>query len=156
MSQPINVLFISISGNTRAFAEHLQEYAAAQHAQNDAEPVIKLKEISDATVSEGETEPFFVMVPTYLDGGNGIDNGVKELMTTAMGDYLAEPGNAELCEGIIGSGNRNFNEQYCLTAKRYAKAFHAPFLADYELRGTDADAKRIYPILVSANTKSAD
>ena len=35
------------------------------------------------------------MVPTYLDGGNGIDNGVKELMTTAMGDYLAEGENAD-------------------------------------------------------------
>lgn len=87
------------------------------------------------------------MVPTYLDGGNGIDNGVKELMTNAMGDYLAEGDNAKLCLGIIGSGNRNFNEQYCLTAKRYAKEFDAPFLADYELRGTPSDAKKIYTVL---------
>ncbi|MFD1429078.1 class Ib ribonucleoside-diphosphate reductase assembly flavoprotein NrdI [Lacticaseibacillus mingshuiensis] len=143
----INVLFISISGNTRAFAQHLQQFAKTAHEADAQAPLIALKEISDATQSTGETEPFFVLVPTYLDGGNGIDNGVKELMTTAMGDYLAEPGNAELCRGIIGSGNRNFNEQYCLTAKRYAAEFNAPFLADYELRGTDADAAHIYQVM---------
>lgn len=143
----INLLFISISGNTRAFAEHLQRYAASQHALDDANPLIELKEISDASISTGETEPYFAMVPTYLDGGNGIDNGVKELMTQALGDYIAEGDNASLCRGIIGSGNRNFNEQYCLTAKRYADEFGAPFIADYELRGTDADATRIYQIL---------
>jgi protein involved in ribonucleotide reduction len=55
--------------------------------------------------------------------------------------------NADQCIGIIGSGNRNFNEQYCLTAKRYAKEFDAPFLADYELRGTPSDAEKIYAIL---------
>ncbi|WP_368277178.1 class Ib ribonucleoside-diphosphate reductase assembly flavoprotein NrdI [Lacticaseibacillus paracasei] len=147
MTEPIHVLFISISGNTRAFAHRLAVYAQTQHDQNAANPTIVLKEISDATQSDGETKPFFVMVPTYLDGGNGIDNGVKELMTTVMGDYLAEGENADQCIGIIGSGNRNFNEQYCLTAKRYAKEFDAPFLADYELRGTPSDAEKIYAIL---------
>lgn len=146
----MNVLYISISGNTRAFAQHLARYAEAQHAQDPEKPTITLKEISDASLDTGETAPYFAMVPTYLDGGNGIDNGVKELMTNALGDYLAEPGNAELCRGIIGSGNRNFNEQYCLTAKRYAKEFNAPFLADYELRGNDRDAERIYAIMVAA------
>ncbi|QVI38372.1 class Ib ribonucleoside-diphosphate reductase assembly flavoprotein NrdI [Lacticaseibacillus casei] len=153
MTEPIRVLFISISGNTRAFAHRLADYAETQHQQNPDNPPIQLKEISEATQSDGETKPFFVMVPTYLDGGNGIDNGVKELMTNAMSDYLAEGENAEYCLGIIGSGNRNFNEQYCLTAKRYAKEFDAPFLADYELRGTPSDAQRIYTILtrVAAN-----
>ncbi|KRN18619.1 flavoprotein NrdI [Lacticaseibacillus camelliae DSM 22697 = JCM 13995] len=144
----INLLYISISGNTRAFANHLAEYAKTQHQANAEQPLIHLEEVSDATQNEGETAPYFVMIPTYLDGGNGIDNGFHELMTTAMGDYLREPGNAAWCRGIIGSGNRNFNEQYCLTAKEYCKEFNVPFLADYELRGTDKDASRIYAILV--------
>lgn len=41
----------------------------------------------------------------------------------------------------------NFNEQYCLTARKYARDFDAPFLADYELRGTSQDIERIYTIL---------
>ena len=35
----------------------------------------------------------------------------------------------------------------CLTAKQYAEQFNFPFLADYELRGTQADIERIYAIL---------
>lgn len=147
----INLLFISISGNTRAFANRLAEYAASQHQANTEQPLIHLEEVYDATQNAGETAPYFVMIPTYLDGGNGIDNGFHELMTTAMGDYLREPGNAEWCRGIIGSGNRNFNEQYCLTAKAYCKEFNVPFLADYELRGTAKDASRIYQLLVAAS-----
>jgi protein involved in ribonucleotide reduction len=48
---------------------------------------------------------------------------------------------------VVGSGNKNFNHQYCLTAKQYAEQFNFPFLADYELRGTQADIERIYAIL---------
>ena len=62
MTEPIHVLFISISGNTRAFAHRLAVYAQTQHDQNAANPTIVLKEISDATQSDGETKPFFVMV----------------------------------------------------------------------------------------------
>ena len=150
----INLLYISISGNTRAFAQRLTHYAEAQHEVDSAQPLIHLTEISDASQAEGETAPYFVMIPTYLDGGNGIDNGFNELMTTAMGDYMREPGNAAWCRGIIGSGNRNFNEQYCLTAKEYCREVDVPFLADYELRGNAVDAKRIYEILVQ--TSQAD
>ena len=34
MTEPIRILFISISGNTRAFAKRLAEYAQTQHDQN--------------------------------------------------------------------------------------------------------------------------
>lgn len=137
----IHVLFISISGNTRAFINDLTDYAATQQVEIDA------TEISEATPPQQENTPFFAFVPTYLDGGNGIDNGVKELMTDALGEYIEYGNNAAFCYGLIGSGNKNFNEQYCLTAKRYAEKFKAPFLADYELRGTSKDTERIYKIL---------
>ncbi|KRM71978.1 Ribonucleotide reduction protein [Lacticaseibacillus brantae DSM 23927] len=153
--QPIQIRFISISGNTRAFAEHLQRFAQAAHDQDPSQPTIELEEISDATLDTDETQPYVAMVPTYLDGGNGIDNGVKELMTNALGEYIQDGDNARYCLGIIGSGNRNFNEQYCLTAKRYAQAIGVEMIADYELRGTDADVKRIYPILVTTFAQAA-
>lgn len=87
------------------------------------------------------------MVPTVLDGGNGIDNGVQELMTHAMGEVLAEGEHAQLCSGNFGSGHRHLHETYCLTAQRVAQEFDAPFLADYELRGTHSDAQKIYTVL---------
>ncbi|WP_125982018.1 class Ib ribonucleoside-diphosphate reductase assembly flavoprotein NrdI [Loigolactobacillus iwatensis] len=149
----LNILYISISGNTRSFVEDLQTYAAKKHQEDANEPLISLKEISEATPYADETQAYFAFVPTYLDGGNGIDNGVDELMTNAMGEYIAYHKNRDYCLGVIGSGNRNFNEQYCLTAKMYARDYNMPFIGDYELRGTSADVKRIYAILKDRQTK---
>ena len=147
--QPIRILFISIEGNTRNFIEHLTDYAAQQHATDAANPTIEATEISETSDFQPETTPYFCFVPTYLNGGNGIDNGVKELMTNVLGEYIAFQNNARYLLGVVGSGNRNFNEQYCLTAKRYARQFNAPFIANYELRGVPADEKRVYAAMVA-------
>ena len=45
--------------------------------------------------------------------------------------------------GIIGSGNRNFNKQFCLTAHQYSEEFGFPVLDEFELRGTEEDVIRI-------------
>lgn len=145
---PLRILFISIEGNTRNFVDHLTAYAAAQHESDASLPTIVATEISEASDLTDETTPYFCFVPTYLDGGNGIDNGVKELMTNVLGEYIAYNHNADQLLGVVGSGNRNFNEQYCLTAKRYAKQFDAPFIANYELRGMPADEKRVYQAML--------
>ncbi|WP_137598137.1 class Ib ribonucleoside-diphosphate reductase assembly flavoprotein NrdI [Paucilactobacillus kaifaensis] len=145
---PINMLYISIEGNTRSFMERFSAYASQQHAIDSSQPEVVAREVTEQTDFTDEREPFFVSVPTYLEGGNGIDSGVKELMTNVLGEYIQYHNNARQCVGVIGSGNRNFNEQYCLTAKRYAQRFNAPFIADFELRGTSNDIERIYKILL--------
>ncbi|MGN1279624.1 MAG: class Ib ribonucleoside-diphosphate reductase assembly flavoprotein NrdI [Limosilactobacillus sp.] len=144
---PINIIYTSIEGNTRAFIKRLSAYAEQQHTFDENNPLINSKEISDQTLPEHEKAPFFVFVPTYLTGGNGIDSGFTEIMTNALGEYIESGNNSMYCVGVVGSGNRNFNEQYCLTARKYARQFNAPFLADYELRGTSRDAEHIYAIL---------
>ena len=144
---PINIIYISIEGNTRAFIKRLSAFAEQQHAFDSDKPLINAKEITDQTIPEEEKAPFFVFVPTYLTGGNGIDSGFTEIMTNALGEYIADGNSARKCIGVVGSGNRNFNEQYCLTARKYAKQFNAPFIADYELRGTARDAEHIYATL---------
>lgn len=143
----MNIRYISISGNTRSFVQRLTAYAEEQHQQNEKNPTITFKEISENSPLEVETEPFFTFVPTYLDGGDGINNGNTEILTEVMREYLAFENNYRYCSGVVGSGNKNFNYQYCLTAKQYAEQFNFPFLADYELRGTQADIERIYAIL---------
>nr|WP_191974376.1 class Ib ribonucleoside-diphosphate reductase assembly flavoprotein NrdI [Fructilactobacillus fructivorans] len=144
----IRILYISIAGNTRNFVENLEDYAEDQHQKNSDQPLIELTEISDQSDFADEKSPYFVFVPTYLDGGNGIDNGVKELMTNTMGEYVAYDHNADYCMGIVGSGNRNFNIQFCLTARRYAERFDVPEIAEYELRGTDRDVSRVYQTMI--------
>ncbi len=143
----LNILYISIEGNTRSFLNRMTSYSEQQHTFNAANPVIKPREITEQTMPKHEDQPFVVFVPTYLDGGNGFDSGFTETLTTPLGEYIAQNDNAALCMGIVGSGNKNFNEQYCLTAREYAAKFDAPFLTDYELRGTDRDIQRVYEVL---------
>ncbi|MCO8298147.1 class Ib ribonucleoside-diphosphate reductase assembly flavoprotein NrdI [Tetragenococcus halophilus] len=140
----MNVVYISISGNTRSFVQRLQRFAEEKNAN---ELIIHAKEIDDNTPEEEETEPFFAFVPTYLEGGNGIDNGDQEILTESLRDYIEFKNNSNLCLGVIGSGNKNFNDQYCLTAKQYAEQFDIPFLADFELRGTNDEIQNIYHLL---------
>ncbi|MFV0557764.1 MAG: class Ib ribonucleoside-diphosphate reductase assembly flavoprotein NrdI [Enterococcus sp.] len=147
----MTLIYISISGNTRSFVQRLQTYASTQQAQNPALPLVELKEIHDNSSLQAETTPFFAFVPTYLEGGNGVETGEQEILTESLYDYLAFKENARYCLGVIGSGNKNFNRQYCLTAKQYAAKLGFPFLDDYELRGTQADLQRIYQLLVQKN-----
>lgn len=149
----IRLLYFSISGNTRAFAKHMETYGKEQHAQNVDMPLVEIKEITDDSMFEAEEKDFFACVPTYLDGGNGLDSGTNEIMTNTLGEYIEFGDNAQRCLGIIGSGNKNFNWQYCLTGKQYAEKFNVPFVADYELRGTPSDVERIYNLLVEVVTK---
>jgi protein involved in ribonucleotide reduction len=139
----MKLLYISISGNTRAFVNRLLAYAD----QQDTPSTWEAKEIHDNSVFEQEDEPYVVFVPTYLEGGNGVDNGDQEILTETMREYIDYENNAALCLGVIGSGNKNFNYQYCLTAMQYAEQFSIPFLADFELRGTTQDTERIYACL---------
>lgn len=144
----MHILYISISGNTRSFVKRLSAYAFDTYTTQ-----IELKEIHENSIFEDEMEPFFTFVPTYLDGGNGVDNGDTEILTETMREYLDYHNNSRYCLGVIGSGNKNFNHQYCLTAKQYAEKFNFPFLADYELRGTQEDLERVYTILAETLAK---
>lgn len=149
--QSIRILYCSISGNTRNFISKLTIYANNQRQHDATAPTINGIEITDLTPLNDETTPYFVCVPTYLSGGNGIDNGVTELMTNSLGEYITYQNNSTHIKGIIGSGNRNFNEQYVLTARRYATETNSRVIADYELRGTQTDIIRIYDILRTLN-----
>lgn len=97
----INIIYISIEGNTRSFVTGMQDYAKTQHAADDSNPLITLKEITEQSDFAIETEPYFAFVPTYLDGGNGIDNGVKELMTNVLGEYLNYDQNSRFCLELL-------------------------------------------------------
>jgi protein involved in ribonucleotide reduction len=136
----MRILWTSVTGNTRALADNLQRYAQEQGH------ILTLVEVNDAQMPDGESEPFVAIVPTYLEGGTGIDETVKEVMTNALGEYIAD--HQQWLLGVIGTGNQNFNVQYVLTAKRYAQMFQVPLLYEVEMRGTQQDVVAIYQQLV--------
>ncbi|MBS9338536.1 class Ib ribonucleoside-diphosphate reductase assembly flavoprotein NrdI [Fructobacillus sp. M2-14] len=135
------VLYTTIEGNTESFVKKLQ--SIAMFSDDD----IDFKEIGEETDYENEENPFVALVPTYLTGGTGTGPEVIEEFTTPLGEYIDYGNNARKLKGMIGSGNRNFNDQYILTAKRYAKKYNVPVIADYELRGTTREAEKIFQII---------
>ena len=143
------LLYISISGNTRSFAKRIQQHSEIMHQENPDFPIIQLKEIHDNSPFEKEEAPYFVSLPTYLEGGNGVDSGDQEILTQSMREYIEYAENAALCLGVIGSGNKNFGHQYCLTAKQYAAQFDVPVVADFELRGNQKEIEQIYQKLTT-------
>lgn len=139
----VNLVYISLSGNTESFVKRLSQYLTSQNPTL----VIELHDIK-ALVKDNQdfyalSEPFVAFLPTYLEGGNGLDNGDVEILTNDLGNFIAFKDNDKRCLGIVGSGNKNFNHQYCLTAKQYAKRFGFPVLDDFELRGLQDDIIRI-------------
>lgn len=142
----ITLVYISLSGNTHSFVTRLAKHLKTTYHIDST--LINIKDLKHETfpVKEG----FVTLLPTYLEGGNGLDNGDTEILTTPLRQFIASHDNYKNCFGIIGSGNRNFNHQYCLSAKQYAEQFGFPFLADFELRGTSADIERIAPIVLEA------
>lgn len=143
----ISLVYISLSGNTESFVRRLSEYLLEHYSDIEVEK-IHIKNLVKEGQGFFEMENHFVaFLPTYLEGGNGIDNGDVEILTTPVGDFIAYGDNASKCFGVVGSGNRNFNNQYCLTAKQYSQRFGFPVLADFEMRGMLGDIKNVAGII---------
>lgn len=143
MSQ-LTLIYISLSGNTQSFVKRLSDYLAFNHGITTQQ--INIKELKHQTFEV--TEPFVALLPTYLEGGNGVDHGDVEILTNPLGDFIAAHDNYKRCIGIIGSGNKNFNHQYILTAKQYSKRFGFPLLGDFELRGMQDDIERLSKVIL--------
>ncbi|HEL1586474.1 TPA: class Ib ribonucleoside-diphosphate reductase assembly flavoprotein NrdI [Streptococcus suis] len=142
MKPTIYLVYISLSGNTESFVKRLKGFFQFQ-TDWQVEPV-HVKDLVKQDIPFFQLDaPFVAFLPTYLEGGNGVDNGDVEILTNPLGDFIAFGDNAELCLGVVGSGNRNFNNQYCLTAKQYAERFGFPVIDNFELRGLQNDIERI-------------
>lgn len=147
----ITLVYISLSGNTQSFVRRLTTFLQFQTDWQVEEVDIKQLVKDDQPFFELDS-PFVAFLPTYLEGGNGVDNGDVEILTNPLGDFIAYGDNAKLCLGVVGSGNRNFNNQYCLTAKQYSERFGFPVLDTFELRGLANDIERIGRKIIEVST----
>ena len=142
MTEKLYLVYISLSGNTDSFVKRLKAFF--QFQTNLSIELVHIKDLVKQDIPFYSLDaPFVAFLPTYLEGGNGVDNGDVEILTNPLGDFIAFGGNAERCLGVVGSGNRNFNNQYCLAAKQYAERFGFPVIDNFELRGMPNDVERI-------------
>ncbi|GFH41991.1 protein NrdI [Lactococcus hodotermopsidis] len=82
------------------------------------------------------SEPFILIIPTYE----------KEILQDVW-DFMAE--NAQNCQAIIASGNRNFAELYIYSAKELSAAYQIPIVYDFEFNGTSEDVEKVKEIIES-------
>jgi len=147
MSKELPIIYISLTGNTHNFVTRLKDHLRF------LEPSLNVTLTNVKDLVKGQEDyfkvgkPFVAFLPTYLEGGNGIDNGDKEILTTPLREYIRYKDNYKKCLGIVGSGNKNFNNQYCLTAKQYSQEFGFPVLYNFELRGLDSDVDKVSSII---------
>lgn len=143
MTKQFTIVYISLTGNTHNFVTRLVQHLHS--TQNDWH--INTINVKDLVRGQEDyfalTDPCIAFLPTYLEGGNGVETGYTEILTNPLGDFLAYQHNYQHCLGIVGGGNRNFNKQFCLTAKQYAQRFGFPVLDEFELRGNAQDIERI-------------
>ena len=92
MSQ-LTLVYISLSGNTQSFVKRMSDYLSLNHGIECRQ--INIKELNHETFQVDE--PFVALLPTYLEGGNGVDNGDVEILTNPLGDFIAAHGNHERC-----------------------------------------------------------
>lgn len=117
----MQIVYLSIVGNTRRFVERL------------GMPAI---ELSDITVYTTMDQPYIIIAPTYEIEATDIIN-----------DFLEHEDNLDFCRGVVGAGNRNFNDLYCFTAEDLSMDYDIPLLHRFEIQGSDYDLQRVKEIV---------
>jgi protein involved in ribonucleotide reduction len=118
------IYFSSISSNTARFVDKLGTAAGR----------IPLKTSEDTLLAEA---PYVLVLPTY--GGDEGRNAVPKQVIK----FLNNKKNRSLLRGVIGAGNTNFGETYCLAADIVAAKCAVPLLYRFELMGTSEDVDRV-------------
>lgn len=118
----VAVAFYSITGQTKKFI--------TKTGLSDAH------EIDDAWPQYEMGEKYVLITPSYQD-----------FMMDSLVDFLNYKDNKKNLVGIIGCGNRNFNDLFAQTAKKLSVTLKVPILYLLEFSGTDKDVKSVKKII---------
>ncbi len=126
-SAPLVVYFSSVSENTHRFVEKTGLRALRVPLRHPEAFVVD--------------EPYVLVLPTYGGGkATGERSGYvpKQVIT-----FLNHPGNRALIRGVVGAGNTNFGEEFCLAGDIVSRKCRVPYLYRFELMGTAHDVERV-------------
>ena len=121
------VYFSSASENTRRFVEKLSPELNLIR--------VPLKwDVDEPLIVDRE---YVLVLPTY--GGGEYEKAVPRQVVK----FLNVKQNRALIRGVIGTGNTNFGEHYCLAADVVAAKTGVPLLQRVEILGTPDDVKKV-------------
>ncbi len=124
------IYFSSASGYTRRFVEKLG-IPAAQLPLHTSQPTLLAR------------RPYVLLLPTY--GGTAAQPGAaaRGAVPKQVIKFLNTEHNRSLIRGVIGAGNTNFGDSYCLAADIIAVKCQVPVLYRFELMGTSEDVAKV-------------
>lgn len=117
----VAIAFYSITGQTKRFIDKTG---------------LDAHQISDASPKYDMGEHYILVVPAYQD-----------FMMDSVVNFLTYKDNKKNIIGIIGCGNRNFNDLFAQTAKKIAATLNVPILYLLEFSGTDEDVRNVRKIV---------
>lgn len=118
------VYFSSVSGYTKRFVDKIDLPNVRIPLRPRVEGMITI------------TEPSVLILPTY---GAGINT---KLVPKQVIQFLNIEENRNLIRGVIGTGNTNFHDAYCLAADVVGAKLDVPVLYRAEIFGTPDDVER--------------
>lgn len=121
----VAIAFYSITGQTQRF---IDKSGLTAHRIDDASPKFAMG------------EEYVLIVPSYQD-----------FMMDSIVEFLNYKDNKKKLVGIIGCGNRNFNDLFAQTAKKIAATLKVPILYLMEFSGTLRDVDNVRRIMKRLN-----
>lgn len=122
-----NIAYYSVTGQTRRF---IKKTGLDAYEIIDADPFYEMG------------RPFILVVPSYDD----------DMMDSVI-DFLGYKSNRKYIQGVVGSGNRNFNSLFNHTGRDIAKGLNIPVLYEYEFNGTDHDVEEFKKVVNTIGVK---
>ena len=117
----VALAFYSITGQTKKFV---------------VKTGLEAHEITDDFPQYDMKEKYVLITPSYQD-----------FMMDSLVDFLNYKDNKKNLIGIIGCGNRNFNDLFSQTAKKLSVTLNVPILYLLEFSGTTKDVKNVQKII---------
>ncbi|MCC3265313.1 class Ib ribonucleoside-diphosphate reductase assembly flavoprotein NrdI [Arthrobacter gengyunqii] len=124
------IFFSSASGYTGRFADKL-DTQTGRIPLHTSEPTLLAQ------------RPYVLLLPTY--GGTAAQPGAaaRGAVPKQVIKFLNNEHNRSLIRGVIGAGNTNFGESYCLAADIVSAKCKVPVLYRFELMGTSDDVAKV-------------
>lgn len=121
---PTIVYFSSVSENTHKFVAKTGISSIRLPLRTNQEPPVM-------------HQPYVLCVPSY-----GRPGGAGSIPPQAL-KFLNNPTNRQHLKGVIGAGNTNFGDHYCIAADKIAAKCQVPVLYKFELMGTSEDVLKV-------------
>ena len=119
----VAIVYYTVSKQTQRFVNKIEDKYTKIELTNQ-NPFIEM------------VEPFICIIPSY-------EQNVLPDVYDSFDDLLSTGDNAELCQGIFASGNRNFAQLFGVTAHEISDKYNIEVLHYFEFQGSDLDVNKI-------------